>query len=798
MFTLNPEQWKILSSYLDQVLPMSEAERAPWLESLRHENPAVATQIQALLAEHKAAEQEGFLEDTLGMPGIRQGLAGQTIGAYKLISLIGHGGMGSVWLAERSDGRFERRSALKFLNVALAGRGGEERFKREGTILGRLSHPNIAELVDAGVSSSGQPYLVLEYVDGEHIDLHCDQRKLDVDARIYLFLDVLLAVAHAHSNLIVHRDIKPSNVLIRKDGQVKLLDFGIAKLLQGEGETSEVTLLTVGDSGLMTPAFAAPEQVTGGAVTTATDVHALGVLLYVLLTGQHPAGSDSRSTAELVKAIVDLEPARPSVVVTSPKATAQLTTSRAAQRATTPEKLARVLQGDLDTIVGKALKKVPGERYPSVTALADDLRRYLRHEPISARPDTLAYRAEKFIRRNRVAVTLTALAMAAILAGLIGTITQARTAQRQRDFALRQLDRAEAINNFNQFILSDASVSGKPFTAKELLDRAQHTLERQHGASSNRAELMASIGMQYNALDEAAAAHHVLDEAYTLSRGVSDPGVRATASCYLAGTLVRDGEMDRAESLFQEAMRELPDEPQFVFVRVECLEMGSQVARERGDGREGIARMESAQRVLHGSPFDSDWLEVEILVELGEAYRVAGQNSKAVSVFEKVDPLLASMGRDETGFAQVLYNDWALALERLGRPLESEKLFRQSIRLSVEEDPTILNNYAQTLRALGRWKEAKDSSEQAYRIAQKAGLSYVMTRSLGMQLSISLDQHDFSRAAALLAEIEPGYAAVAARPCGARTISYGTRPVSGRGRRHRESPEVCGPGGCDR
>jgi serine/threonine-protein kinase len=755
MSTLTPEQWKILSSYLDQALPLPEAERARWLESLRRENPAMASQIQELLDEHLAAEQEGFLEDTLPLPAISQGLAGQTIGAYKLISLVGQGGMGSVWLAERSDGRFERRSALKFLNVALAGRGGEERFKREGTILGRLSHPNIAELDDAGVSGSGQPYLVLEYVDGEHIDQYCDRRQLDVEARIHLFLDVLLAVAHAHSNLIVHRDIKPSNVLVRKDGQVKLLDFGIAKLLEGEGETGEATSLTVAGGGAMTPAFAAPEQVTGGAVTTATDVYALGVLLYVLLTGQHPAGSDSRSAAELVKAIVELEPARPSAVVTSSRATAELTTSSAAQRATTPDKLRRVLHGDLDTIVGKALKKLPGERYPSVTALADDLRRHLRHEPISARPDTIAYRAEKFVRRNRVAVTFTALAMAAILAGLIGTITQARTAKRQRDFALRQLDRAEAINNFNQFILSDASVSGKPFTAKELLDRALHTLERQRGASSNRAELMASIGMQYNALDEAAAAHLVLDEAYKLSRGVSDPGVRATASCYLAGTLVREGEMERAESLFQEAMRELPDEPQFVFVRVECLDMGSQVARERADGREGIARMESAQRVLHSSPFVSDWLEVEILAELGEAYRTAGQNSKAVSVFEKVNPLLASMGRDETGFAQVLYNDWALALERLGRPLESEKLFRQSIHLSVEEDPTILNNYAITLRALGRWKEAMDSSEHAYRIAQKTGLSYVMTRSVGLQLSISLDQHDYSRAARLLAEIEP-------------------------------------------
>ena len=286
-----------------------------------------------------------------------------------------------------------------------------------------------------------------------------------MEGRVRLFLDVLAAVTHAHVNLIVHRDIKPSNVLVSKDGQVKLLDFGIAKLLEGEGQDGAATLLTVEGGRAMTPEYAAPEQVTGAPVTTATDVYALGVLLYVLLTGEHPAGTGLHSAAGLVKAIVDEEPRRVSQVVTQTK-NAEAGTANAARRSATPDKLRRLLRGDLDTIVGKALKKNPQERYSSVTALADDLRRYLRHEPISARPDTLAYRASKFARRNRAAVALTAFAMMAIIAGLAGTITQARTARRQRDFALRQLDRAEAINEFNQFILSDASVSGKPFTAK--------------------------------------------------------------------------------------------------------------------------------------------------------------------------------------------------------------------------------------------------------------------------------------------------------------------------------------------
>jgi serine/threonine protein kinase len=339
--------------------------------------------------------------------------------------------MGSVWLARRSDGRFERQAAVKFVSLAIAGRGTEERFKREGSILGRLTHPHIAELLDAGISSDGQPYLILEYIDGKPVDRYCDEHRLDVEARLRLFLDVLAAVAHAHANLIVHRDLKPSNVMVRNDGQVKLLDFGIAKLLEADGQLEAPTRLTREGDSPLTPEYAAPEQVTGGPITTATDVYALGILLYQLLSGHHPAGSALRSPAELVKAIVDTVPSRPSIMVQPSARDVETAAATAANRATTPDKLQRVLRGDLDTIVGKALKKNPQERYASVTALADDLRRYLKHEPISARPDTLAYRTVKFLRRNRVAVALATVALFAILAGSSVALYQARIAERR-------------------------------------------------------------------------------------------------------------------------------------------------------------------------------------------------------------------------------------------------------------------------------------------------------------------------------------------------------------------------------
>src|ERR1700684_467771 len=413
MSTLSPDQWQVLSPYLDRALAMTDDERGAWLSSLGERDPALATQLAALLSEHRLLAQEGVLENRrFALPNATE-LAGQTFGPYTLIAQIGQGGMGSVWLARRSDGRFERQAAVKFVNSGLAGRATEERFKREGSILGRLTHPHIADLLDAGISSDGQPYLILEYVDGAAIDRYCDEHKLDVESRVRLFLDVLAAVAHAHANLIVHRDIKPSNVLVTTRGEVKLLEIGIAKLLEGEGQTGAATLLTHEGGSALTPQYAAPEQLTGRPVTTATDVYALGVLLYLLLSGRHPAGPGLNSPAELLKAVLDLEPPR-----TSDGTTRENSKPIAEKRGTTPDKLRRELSGDLDTIVGKALKKDPHERYGSVTGFADDLQRYLKQEPISARPDALAYRAAKFIRRNRTLVTLSAAALALVIGSL--------------------------------------------------------------------------------------------------------------------------------------------------------------------------------------------------------------------------------------------------------------------------------------------------------------------------------------------------------------------------------------------
>ena len=492
MSTLNPEQWQLVSPYLDKALTLADEDRAAWLESLREEHPEIAGHVQELLGEHRAAQESHFLEQ--GPSLLRSALshAGEQVGAYRLKSPIGDGGMGTVWLAERSDGRFERRAAVKFLNVGLPGRVVEERFKREGAILGRLSHPNIAELLDAGLSSAGQPYLVLEYVEGEPIDVYCDTRKLDVRARVRLFLDVLGAVAHAHANLIIHRDIKPSNVLVSKDGTVKLLDFGIAKLVDGEGERAAISSLTHQGGSPFTPQFAAPEQLTNGAVTTATDVYELAVLLYVLLTGQHPAGSATHSPAGLVKSIVETNASRASSVITSEQR--EVVTQKFG---TTPERLRRQLRGDLDAIVLKGLRKQPSQRYTTAEAFAEDLRRYLAGQPVVAQAESTWYRSKKFLSRHRWGVASAAAVVLALTVGLGAALWQAHIARRESRTATAMEKFLEDIFRANS-AYQDDPVKARQTTARELLDIGAAKVDKElQDAPEAKIRILNTLGDMY-------------------------------------------------------------------------------------------------------------------------------------------------------------------------------------------------------------------------------------------------------------------------------------------------------------
>src|SRR6266536_3074813 len=734
MSQLNPEQRRALSPYLDQVLTLSGDAQVAWMEALRARDSGLASQLEALLEEHRAATQEGFPQKGPTLSPASHQLAGEALGAYKLISSIGQGGMGVVWLAERSDGRFERRVAIKVLNVAVVGRGGEERFKREGAILGRLSHPHIAKLLDAGVSITGHPYLVLEHVEGKPIDQYCDQRKLDVKARVCLFLDVLDAVAHAHANLIVHRDIKPSNVLVSKDGQVKLLDFGIAKLLEGEGQDGAATLLTREGGSPLTPEYAAPEQVTGALVTTATDVYGLGVLIYLLLSGHHPAGGSLRSPAALLKAIVETEAPRLSAAASS--TAADVESSAAANRATTSDKLGRVLRGDLDTIAAKALKKNAEERYSSVAAFADDLSRYLKQEPIRARPDTFTYRTAKFVRRNRTAVVLAMLAAIAILAGLAGTFVQARTARRQRDIAFRERDRANRITGFmtDMFKVSDPSQArGESITAREILDKAAHQIETGLARDPEaQAHMMYVMGEVYDNLGLIPEGMSLVERAAGLQRKVLGPENPETlTSMDLMGKiLVEQGRLTEAETLQRGTLavrsrvlgREHPDTLHSMSRLARVLSWESKNAEAEKLGREAV---DIERRVL--GPEHPETLRltnnlVSILWGEGQEKLYAEAESlqrEAVAIERRV------LGPEHPDTLNGMIS-LGVILRRRGQYAEAEKVYRETLRmqsrvLGPEHPDTLVlrDNLATALAKQARYQEAEGLYRETRAIQQR-------------------------------------------------------------------------------
>jgi eukaryotic-like serine/threonine-protein kinase len=539
----SPDRWQEISPYLDYALSLCEKERAEWLVTFRTERPDLADSLEKLLEEHRALAQEHFLEYQPPLPVNEPSLTAETLGAYKLISRIGEGGMGNVWLAERIDGRFERQVAVKFLHFAVHSQTDAGRFHREGRILGQLAHPHIAELTDAGVTPTGEPYLVLEYVKGKQIDEYCDEHALNVSARIELFMDVLDAVAHAHANLVVHRDIKPSNVLVSSNGHVKLLDFGIAKLLADGTNSADMTVLTVEGGAAMTPLFAAPEQVTGGAITTATDVYALGALLFLLFTGQHPAGPGPHSPAELLKSITETEAPLASQVVAS-----AMDAPTAQKRGATREKLSRWLRGDLDRIIAKTLKKQPKERYGSVAALGEDLQRYLRHEPIQARRDTAWYRVRKYVRRHRVGV-----AVAAGLVLLLAAFSVTQAIQLRR--ITRERDRADHIADFMTgiFKISDPNETvGQAVTARELLDKAAKDISSNLSREPElQAQMLHVMGRAYLNLGLFARAEALFLQGIQASKSFGAEESRETLNMThdLAWAVLQQGRLGEAQGI---------------------------------------------------------------------------------------------------------------------------------------------------------------------------------------------------------------------------------------------------------
>ena len=706
MSRIDPDSLAVLGPLLDQALELGDAERSDWIAALRRDRPAVATELEQLLGAEPELEARGFLGRSPGAALLQASPpAGARVGPYLLVRPLGQGGMGSVWLGRRSDGRYEAEVAVKLLRYALPSDAVAERFRREGSALARLTHPGIGRLIDAGVSDAGHAYLVLEYVDGTRLDLFCDEQRLAPDARLTLFLQLLAAVAHAHANLIVHRDIKPSNVLVTRTGQVKLLDFGIAKLLEGP-ESEELTALTREGGLPFTPEYAAPEQVTGEPITTATDVYALGVVLYRLLAGRHPTGDGLETTAQHLRATLEVEPPRLSSAV-----------SGAAERGSTPDRLRRLYAGDLDNILAKTLQKDPASRYPSVTELAEDIERHLRHEPVLARNAPLGYRMRKFVRRNRTAAVAGAVVVAALLGATAVTSSQMLEAQRQRDEARQQRDRAlyqeeraAASSGFMDYLLQSISTSGKAYTTTGLLDQARALLEQDYrGDPRFVARMMVDLSEHYYRLRERNRQYGLLERADQLARQAGDPETVAHANCWLGMTRAFDGDVAMAREHLEQAERALaqvPDPP--LAVRIRCLHARSNLARRLGQADSALGYARAAVRLSEAAGDSGNYRHQAALNELSGALGSAGRFREALAVNRQSIALLERTGHASTGTMSVeLYNE-AVFLNALGEKAEADARLSRAIRLAAAMDqggnvPTYMASLAGELAGeLGR------------------------------------------------------------------------------------------------
>jgi eukaryotic-like serine/threonine-protein kinase len=734
-----PQRWATLSPLLDELLDLDAAGRSARLEQQRAADPRLADELAALLAEQAALEDEAFLEGAApGMPLPAATLAGQRFGAYTLVESIGAGGMGSVWRARRSDGRFEGDVAVKLLNLALAAKGGAERFAREAQVLARLSHPNIAHLIDAGVSDGGQPFIVLEHVQGEPIDRHCDTRALTIEARVRLLLQVMAAVEHAHGRLVLHRDLKPGNILVTTEGQIKLLDFGIAKLLDDSGGGAAPTELTQLAGRAFTPEFAAPEQVQGGEVTTATDVYALGVLMYVLLSGAHPTARPTATPVDRLRSVVETEPQRLS--------------------AAAPARTMQGLRGDLDNIAAKALKKAPSERYASVAGFAADLQRWLADEPVSARADTWRYRAAKFVRRHRIGVAAASLVALSLIAGIVGTSWQAFEARRERDRALFESGRALAKGNLFNLLLGELGDTDRPLTQHDILDRAVQLVRRQFGGDPRLAfDLLLPIAGQYMSLGDTRKEAEVMQLAAGLARQSGDPALVADAACNTVDTEFRLGRPEAAREQLRIALvaRAQVPEPDWGIVTA-CLRAEADVAQHDGDLDRAVDRIRSAIELMEregrtqGNVYPSllsyltvlqqrrgDWPAVHALVtqrrqrmealgqtgsadyvgtvrELAAVHMVWGEVQSAAALIE---PMAArwAQGRDggDGGTAPPWFDTTrAQVLLRLGAAAQAQPLLQQALRRAQAEgnQPSVKAaalTLVQALQALGRFDDAE-------------------------------------------------------------------------------------------
>ena len=510
---MTPERWQQVKAVLEQVLDLAPEQRKGFLDDACRDDQALRQEVDSLLQEeNEDADRPLQSPVNVSLKDVAREAecwAGHRIGSYEIIELIGEGGMGSLFRAARADEQYKKQVAIKIVKQGLTTPFAPARFRAERQILANLEHSNIARLLDGGTTENGVPYVVMEFVEGRPIDAFCDEHKLTIDARLKVFLEVCSAVQYAHRRLIVHRDIKPNNILVTREGSPKLIDFGIAKILDPEASDG-IDQATTGLR-ILTPAYASPEQVKGEPITTASDVYSLGVVLYELLTGHPPYRVALRTPETLARAACEQEPEKPSLAVRrSALATEggreQVTAETvSASRRSRPGKLSAQLGGDLDNIILMALRKEPERRYGSVEQFAEDIRRHLENLPVSAHGDSLHYRARKFATRHRAGISAAAVAGLALIVGTAVSLREAHVARAERARAERRFNEVRRLANSLIFEIHDsvAAVPGSTATRKLIVERGLEYLDSLSQESTTDTSLMAELASAYRRIGDA-------------------------------------------------------------------------------------------------------------------------------------------------------------------------------------------------------------------------------------------------------------------------------------------------------
>ena len=720
--------WKRLSPLLDQALDLAPGERAAWLDGLPAEHADLRESLAELLAARAGIETDEFLnrlpEFSAAPVAISLG-AGSEVGPYRLLRELGSGGTSSVWLAERIDGTIQRKVALKLPHLGLVDRGIEQRIAREREILASLEHPNIARLYDAGIDERGRPYLALEYVDGVTPDEYCRTERLDLRQKLELFLNILRAVSFAHARLIVHRDLKPNNILIAEGGDVRLLDFGIARLLQPDVPVPQQH--TMVGAAALTPAYAAPEQFTGQPITVATDVYSLGVILFEMLTGSSPYSPAGHSLGAYEHEVLHVEPPLASRVA--------------------PPSEAGALHGDLDVIVAKALEKPPGDRYASVEALASDIERHLAAEPIAARPRSFAYVARKFARRNALPLAA-AVGVLAVLSIALGIAAwQWRDAERQRAMAVERLANSDAAATFMSTVLIEGMQPGESLTFEQLVARSEQ-IARQTGRDDLRTRIFAteflSNWYRANGLYRNAEAllTHTID-----SLPPESAQLGATLRCERAELWGQLGRPDEAlTTLTHEIAVDDPDDS----VASRCLLARARFALNSGDADGALEYSQAARQRFELAGVDTIYGRAEILTALGAAHGLRDEFAAAHARYREALDILAAAGRERGRAAANVHDDWSTVWMNQGNPkraLEETELGWEIVRElapNAQISDRRIYRRARILAQLGRFSEAQAEFEQARMLAANRGnvLSSAGALMGEAEIAISQDRPD--------------------------------------------------------